>query len=219
MSKLILLRHGQSEWNRKNLFTGWVDVPLSAQGIEEAVQAGKALTSVPVDVIFTSTLGRAQMTAALALMSHESGKVARVVHDEPWYELCDTQALERTVPVYVAWQLNERMYGELQGLNKDEIRRRFGVDQVQKWRRSFDEAPPGGESLKMTAARTIPYFKEKVMPFLEQGKNVWISAHGNSLRALVMFIKGLQENEVMELEIATGVPLAYTWTAQGWAYA
>jgi 2,3-bisphosphoglycerate-dependent phosphoglycerate mutase len=216
MAKLILLRHGQSEWNRLNLFTGWVDVPLSVKGVEESIAAGKALASIPIDVIFTSTLIRAQETVALAMMSHGSGKVPRFVHEEKWFELCSEKTKQQTIPVYAAEELNERMYGELQGLNKQETIEKFGKEQVHRWRRSFDQAPPGGESLKMTAARSIPYFQKKILPLLTQGKNVLIAAHGNSLRAISMVLDGLSEELVMQLEIPTGEPILYTHSTKGW---
>ncbi len=217
MAKLILLRHGQSEWNRQNLFTGWVDVPLSIKGVEESIAAGKALASIPIDVIFTSKLIRAQETVALAMMSHGSGKIPRFVHEEQgWFELCSKEIKQQTIPVYSSEALNERMYGELQGLNKQETIEKFGKDQIHKWRRSFDQAPPGGESLKMTAARSIPYFQEKIVPLLSQGKNVLISAHGNSLRAISMVLDGLSEDLVMQLEIPTGEPILYTYSTKGW---
>jgi 2,3-bisphosphoglycerate-dependent phosphoglycerate mutase len=221
-AKLILMRHGQSEWNRLNLFTGWVDIPLSVKGVEEAIEGGKRIAHVPVDVIFTSSLIRAQMTAMLAMMSHSSGKVPCVQHPNEgklgeWAQVYSDVAKESCIPVYNAWQLNERMYGKLQGLNKQETKDKFGEEQVQIWRRSFDQAPPEGESLKMTAARTIPYFQEEIMPLLKQGTNVFISAHGNSLRSIVMFLDHLTEDQVVKLEIATGEPLLYTFYGEKWS--
>lgn len=217
MAKLILLRHGESEWNRRNLFTGWVDIPLSEKGIQEALEAGKKFAAVPVDVVFTSTLTRAHMTASLAMLHHSSGKVIRFVHKgerADWFERCQKEALAQTIPVYSAWELNERMYGELQGLNKQETAAQFGSAQVHSWRRGFDVHPPGGESLKMTAARTIPYFQEQIVPQLEKGLSVLVSAHGNSLRSIVMFLDRLSEDAVMDLELATGAPLFYTFSGK-----
>lgn len=216
-----MLRHGQSEWNRLNLFTGWVDIPLSKGGIEESLKAGKRIAHLPIDVIFVSSLIRAQMTAMLAMTEHESGKVPVVLHPgegklEEWAQVYSPKAEENTIPVITAWQLNERMYGKLQGLNKQETIDEFGPEQVKIWRRSFDVAPPEGESLAMTAERAIPYFKERILPYLEQGKNVFISAHGNSLRAIVMYLDNLTKDEVLHLELATGEPLIYSFSNGKW---
>lgn len=221
-AKLILMRHGQSEWNRLNLFTGWVDIPLSAKGVEEAIEGGKKIAKVPIDIIFTSSLIRAQMTAMLAMMSHSSGKVPCVQHPndqklQDWGTVYSQSAKESCIPVYCAWQLNERMYGRLQGLNKQETREKFGNEQVHIWRRSFDQAPPEGESLEMTAERTIPYFQEMILPLLKEGSNIFISAHGNSLRSIVMFLNNLSKDQVVNLELATGEPLLYTFTGQTWS--
>ncbi len=219
-AKLILLRHGASLWNQKNIFTGWVDIPLSPKGIEESFQAGKKIATTPIDVIFTSTLIRAQMTAMLAMSVHEGDKVPCILHTEgklkEWAEIYSEETKKSCIPVHVAWQLNERMYGELQGMNKDEMREKFGADQVQIWRRSFDVPPPEGESLEMTAARSIPYFQEKIIPLLNAGKNVLISAHGNSLRSIVMFLDKLSKEQVVNLEMATGAPVIYTFEAGNW---
>jgi len=220
-AKLILMRHGQSEWNKLNLFTGWVDIPLSWQGIQEALEGGRKIAHVPIDVIFVSSLIRSQMTAMLAMVSHHSGKVPCMHHEreeklESWGKIYSEAALEKCIPVFATWQLNERMYGKLQGLNKQETKEQFGEAQVQKWRRSFDIAPPEGESLAMTTERTLPYFQQSVMPFLKSGKNVFISAHGNSLRAIVMFLDRLSQEEVVALEIATGDPLTYEFCDGEW---
>lgn len=220
-AKLILIRHGQSEWNRLNLFTGWVDIPLSPKGVEEAIEAGKRIADLRVDVIYTSSLIRAQMTALLAMMHHSSGKIPYVIHAtenqlESWSEIYSEKTRSQMIPVHCAWQLNERMYGQLQGLNKRETMDQFGEQLVHQWRRSFDRAPPGGESLEMTAKRSIPYFQETILPLLQKGENVLISAHGNSLRAIIMFLDRLSKEEVMQLEIATGEPLIYTFEAQSW---
>jgi 2,3-bisphosphoglycerate-dependent phosphoglycerate mutase len=221
MTKLILMRHGESEWNRKNLFTGWVDIPLSTKGVEEAIEGGKKIAHVPIDVIFTSCLIRAQMTAMLAMLHHASRKVPCVQHPgegklEEWAQVYSDAAKEGCIPVYNAWELNERMYGKLQGMNKQEMREKFGNEQVQIWRRSYDGAPPEGESLAMTAERSIPYFKTRILPLLKEGKNVFISAHGNSLRSIVMFLDDLTQDQVVHLELATGMPLLYTFTGQTW---
>jgi 2,3-bisphosphoglycerate-dependent phosphoglycerate mutase len=220
-AKLIMMRHGQSEWNRLNLFTGWVDIPLSVEGIEESIEGGKKVSDIPIDLIFVSSLIRAQMTAMLVMAYHKSGKVPYVLHPnqgklEEWAQIHSPTAQEMCVPVVVAWQLNERMYGMLQGMNKQEMREKYGADQVHIWRRSFDVAPPEGESLEMTAERSIPYFKEAIMPQLQSGKNVFISAHGNSLRSIAMFLDGLSKEEVVALEIPTGKPLLYDFFDGKW---
>lgn len=216
MSKLIMMRHGQSTWNELNLFTGWVDVPLSSKGVEEAIKGGELIKDIPIDVIFTSSLMRAQQTAMLAMLQHQSKKVPVIQHPgqgklEEWAIIYSEKAHTQTVPVYCAWQINERMYGELQGLNKAETMDKFGKEQVQIWRRSFDIAPPGGESLEMTAARSIPYFKEQIVPALKNGLNVLITAHGNSLRSIIMFLDNLSKEEVVKLELDTGVPIIYDY--------
>lgn len=219
MSKLIMMRHGQSQWNLFNLFTGWVDIPLSQKGIEEALAGGEQIKDLPIDIIFMSSLIRSQMTAMLATASHSSGKVPVVIHEnggklQEWATIYNAHAESETIPTFVAWQLNERMYGELQGLNKQETMDKYGMEQVKLWRRSYDVAPPQGESLEMTAARAIPYFQDRIVPLLKEGKNVFISAHGNSLRAIVMNIEKLSKEEVLQLELATGAPLLYEY-AQG----
>ncbi|MBS0615352.1 MAG: 2,3-bisphosphoglycerate-dependent phosphoglycerate mutase [Verrucomicrobia bacterium] len=221
MAKLILLRHGASLWNELNIFTGWVDIPLSQKGIQESLDAGKKIADIPIDVIFTSTLCRAQQTAMLAMSVHKGGRIPRVLHSsggnlEKWGQIYSKETEGQTIPVYVAWELNERMYGELQGMNKDDMRTKFGAEQVHVWRRSFDVAPPQGESLKMTAQRAIPYFEKEIIPELKKGKNVLVSAHGNSLRAIVKDIDGLSDEAVVKLEIPTGVPIIYTFDKGKW---
>lgn len=161
---LILLRHGESMWNEKNLFTGCVDVPLTTKGIEEAIEAGKRIRNIPVDMIYTSSLIRAQMTAMLAMTQHRRKKVPIIVHTEneqarTWSRIFSDETKKQCVPVIRAWQLNERMYGELQGLNKKETAEKYGKEQVHEWRRSYDTPPPSGESLEMCAERAFDYFK------------------------------------------------------------
>lgn len=218
MAKLILLRHGESLWNKKNRFTGWVDLPLSKKGIQESLEAGKKIKDLPIDIIFTSTLVRAQMTVFLALSEHSSNKVPVVQHEEgklkTWAKIYDPHAQAETIPVFCSWHLNERMYGELQGLNKAEVAQKFGEKQLKLWRRSYDVAPPGGESLAMTAARTIPYFTQHILPHIQAGKNVFIGAHGNSLRSICMHLDNLSEEEVLQLELATGDPIIYNYQNQ-----
>jgi 2,3-bisphosphoglycerate-dependent phosphoglycerate mutase len=186
---LVLVRHGESEWNLKNLFTGWKDVDLSQKGIVEARSAGQKLKAqgLRFDVAFTSALIRAQRT--LTLMLDELGQSG--------------------IPVFKDQALNERDYGELVGLNKDDARARWGAEQVLVWRRSYDQPPPGGESLKDTAARVLPYYLQEILPGVLRGKRVLVSAHGNSLRALVMVLDRLSPAEIVKREIGTGVPLVY----------
>lgn len=189
MSQLILIRHGQSTWNAENRFTGWVDCPLSELGRAEAKRAGERLAGEDIRVgrAFTSTLVRAIDTGRIVLDALGQGDLDQ----------------ER------AWQLNERFYGALTGRNKDQAREEFGDEQVHTWRRGFDVDLPGGESLKDTTTRTLPYFNRVVMPATEEHNVVLVSAHGNSLRAIVKELDGLDDEEVTGLEIATGVPLVY----------
>jgi len=213
MSQLILLRHGESVWNRKNVFTGWVDVPLSPNGITEAIKAGEQLSKIEFDEVYTSVQVRAIETVMLALAQNKSDKTPVVIHDEgkmkDWTRIYSDEMKEKIIPVYRDWHLNERYYGELQGKNKAETAKEYGDELVHQWRRSYDIPPPNGECLKDTAERTIPFFKENIIPKLEEGKNILVSAHGNSLRSIVMFIDNLTKEEVLSLEIPTGKPLFY----------
>src|ERR1700751_4408394 len=186
---LVLVRHGQSEWNLKNLFTGWRDVDLTEVGVAEAVRAGRSLKAqgVRFEVAFTSVLKRAQRT--LDIMLKELG--------------------QENLPVLRDQALNERDYGDLVGLNKDDARKRWGDEQVLKWRRSYDIAPPGGESLRDTAARVLPYYIQEILPRVLRGERVLVAAHGNSLRALVMVLDRLSPKESVARELATGVPMIY----------
>jgi 2,3-bisphosphoglycerate-dependent phosphoglycerate mutase len=192
---LVLVRHGQSEWNEKNLFTGWRDVGLTEKGRAEAHAAGRALKEAGYrfDLDYTSALQRAQETNAIILAEIGQPDLA-VVEDQA---------------------LNERDYGDLSGLNKDDARERWGEEQVHVWRRSYDVAPPGGESLKDTAARVLPYFEREILPKVLAGKSVLVTAHGNSLRALVMRLEALSEEQIVKVEIATGAPLVYELDASG----
>ncbi len=190
MGVLILIRHGQSVWNAENRFTGWTDVELSERGVGEAERAGDILSEIRFGVVHTSGLIRAQKTAEIIMSRNNvSGKI----------------------PVMKDQRLNERHYGDLQGLNKAETAEKHGAEQVHIWRRSFDVPPPGGESLKMNAERTIPYFEEEILPDLKDGKNVLVSAHGNSLRSIVMHIESISPEEIVSLEIATGTPMFYKY--------
>ena len=223
MATLILLRHGQSLWNKANRFTGWVDVPLSQQGIEEAMNAGKQLAEQPIDIIFISTLMRAQQTAMLAMVHNQSQKTPCIIHQEDekmaqWTQIHNAEAEKSIIPCYVDWRLNERYYGELQGANKAETIEKYGADQVKIWRRSYDIPPPEGESLQMTAERTLPCLNERIIPALQQGKNCLVAAHGNSLRSIVMSLEKLSSAEVLQLELPTGIPRLYKYTGQGWQW-
>lgn len=186
---LVLVRHGQSEWNLKNLFTGWKDVDLTDNGVAEARAAGRKLKahSLQFDVAFTSDLKRAQRT--LDLILEEMG--------------------QKDIPITRNMALNERDYGDLVGLNKDDARKKWGEEQVLKWRRSYDIAPPGGESLKDTVARALPYFVQEILPRVLRGERTLVAAHGNSLRALVMVLERLSPEGILKRELATGVPIVY----------
>ena len=188
MTILVLIRHGQSVWNATNRFTGWTDVELSEKGEGEAATAGEQLAEVSFDVVHTSALIRAQKTAEIVMSKNRVSGEIPTKQDE---------------------RLNERNYGDLQGLNKAETAEIHGSEQVHIWRRSFDVPPPGGESLEMTAERTIPYFVEEIIPDLDSGMNVLVAAHGNSLRSIVMHIEDISPEEITKLEIPTGVPMCY----------
>ncbi len=187
MSTLIIFRHGQSVWNLENKFTGWVDVELTSKGVEEAKAAGEKLKGFTFDYAYASDLKRAQNTLKIAL---------------------ETSGHKPLTPNYNK-ALNERMYGDLQGLNKADTVAKYGEEQVKIWRRSFDVPPPNGESLKDTAARVIPYFENEIIPKLKEGKNIVIAAHGNSLRALIMYLEKMTPAQILEFEIGTGVPRIY----------
>ena len=187
MAKLVLIRHGQSQWNLENRFTGWVDISLTDKGRQEAKLGAEKIKGIRFDKAFTSLLKRARETLKIVL---------EVIGQEE-------------IPVEKNQALNERHYGELQGLNKDEMKKKYGEEQVQLWRRSYDIAPPGGESLKDTAARTLPYFRENILPEVRSGKNILVSAHGNSLRSIVMELDHLTKEQVLQLELATGAPIVY----------
>jgi 2,3-bisphosphoglycerate-dependent phosphoglycerate mutase len=187
MAQLVLIRHGQSQWNLENKFTGWVDVPLTDLGREEARKGGERIKSIKFDKAYTSVLERANETLDIVL------------------EVIDQKAL----PTEKDEALNERHYGDLQGLNKAETAKKYGDEQVHIWRRSYDVPPPNGESLKDTAARTLPYFDNKIVPDLKNGKNIIVAAHGNSLRSIVMQLDKLSKEQVLKLNLGTGVPIVY----------
>src|SRR3954468_1628143 len=194
MSKLVLIRHGQSLWNLENRFTGWIDVPLTEQGRAEARRAGQLIADLKFDVAYTSVLTRAQETLALVLEA--GGQRPPIIRDQA---------------------LNERHYGDLQGLNKADTARRYGDDQVKLWRRSYDVVPPNGESLELTAKRTLPFYDRCIAGDLRQAKNVLVVAHGNSNRSIVMQLDKLSGEQVVALELATGAPLVYEMDAAGGA--
>jgi 2,3-bisphosphoglycerate-dependent phosphoglycerate mutase len=193
MARLVLLRHGESQWNLENRFTGWVDVPLSPRGIQEAKNAGDKLRGFTFDRAFTSVLERAKETLRLALDAIG----------------------QSNIPIEKDKALNERMYGELQGLNKAETAKKYGEAQVKVWRRSYDVPPPGGESLKDTAERVLPYYETTIKPYLLKGETILVAAHGNSLRALIMELERLSREQVLELNIPTGAPLLYELDGTG----
>ncbi len=203
MPNLILLRHGESQWNLENRFTGWTDVPLSPKGEQEAREAGQKLKSYKFDIAYTSVLKRAINTLNIVL---------KIIGQE-------------SLPILYDKALNERHYGALQGLNKAETAKKYGDEQVKLWRRSYDVPPPKektelnpdgiSESLKDTAARTLPYFESKILPDIKKGKNVLVAAHGNSLRSIVMKLDNLTREQVIELNIPTGVPLLYVYDDKG----
>ena len=215
MAQLTLIRHGQSLWNAQNRFTGWVDVPLSRKGIDEALAAGESLQDVQFDVAFTSTLVRAQQTLMLLLGCNKASHSPVIMHEEAnadWFQLMDQDVHDSGVlPIYYDQRLNERYYGDLQGKNKDQVREEFGADQVKIWRRSFNICPPNGESLELTCKRTLPCFEERILPLLKEGKNVIISAHGNSLRSIIMDLENISEADIVGLEISTGTPMHYEY--------
>ncbi|MFZ3054956.1 MAG: 2,3-diphosphoglycerate-dependent phosphoglycerate mutase [Minisyncoccales bacterium] len=207
MNKLVIIRHGESVWNKENVFTGWIDAPLSEKGIEQAKKAGQLLKEkgFSFDLAFTSSLERAQNTLDLIL-----------------------KEMDISIPVEKSWRLNERHYGALQGMNKDEMREKFGIQQVEIWRRSYDVRPPvkteekelkykevkegevpSTESLKDTEERLFPYWKENIVPEIKSGKNIIISAHGNSIRSLIKNIEELSGDEIIKIEIPVGIPLVY----------
>jgi len=192
MAKLVLVRHGESLWNLENRFTGWVDVPLTEKGRAEAKRAAQLLSGMSFQVAYTSVLVRAQETLDLMLAS-----------------------LGRDIPVIRDAALNERHYGDLQGLNKADTARRYGDEQVKLWRRSYDVAPPNGESLEMTSQRTLPFFDRAIMGDVRLDKNVLVVAHGNSIRSIVMKLDGLTKQQVLELNLDTGIPVVYEMASDG----
>lgn len=194
MATLVLLRHGQSQWNLENRFTGWVDVDLSEKGIEEAKAAGEELKALGVkwDEVHTSRLVRAQKTLDIVL-----------------------KVMQQSPPIQIDSALNERHYGDLQGLDKDQTRKQYGDEQVHIWRRSYDVPPPGGECLADTAKRALPYFKEYILKPVKEGKNILVTAHGNSLRAIVMVLNRMSSDQILKLNLDTGKPYIYEFNEKG----
>ncbi len=216
MSRLILLRHGQSQWNAAGRFTGWVDVPLSRKGVEEALEASEELSNESIDVVYMSGLQRAQQTAMIALCQGSDSRTPIMIHESgllaEWSAIHDDEAAKLAIPCYIDQCLNERYYGELQGLKKEVVAKEHGEAQCQVWRRGYDTPPPGGESLQDTAERVLPLLHQTFLPILEADKTCLVVAHGNSLRAMVMEMESLTANEVQGLEIPTGQPRAYEYT-------
>jgi 2,3-bisphosphoglycerate-dependent phosphoglycerate mutase len=222
MAKLILIRHGQSLWNAANKFTGWVDVPLSERGRAEATIASCKLRDYRVNVCFTSMLFRAIETAVICLTEVDDicgGKIPILKHeagDLDWHgwDKFDGNPDEE-LPIFSTAALDERYYGQLQGLDKAQTAEKFGKDQVQLWRRSYDVRPPGGESLEDTRNRTLPFFRDRILSHLKHGDDVLVSAHGNSLRSIIMELESISEEDIPKLELGTAIPLVYDIDSSG----
>ncbi len=216
LTTLVLVRHGQSQWNLENRFTGWVDVPLSVKGREEATSAGKKLKNMRFDTMYVSHLMRAIQTLHYILLELSDERIPILYHEEQrihaWEHYTGNQ--DKEIPIYQSVDLAERYYGDLQGLNKAETMKKYGEAQVHLWRRSYDINPPHGESLKDTCERTIPYYKKNILPELQAGKNVLIVAHGNSLRSITKYVENISDEEIPKVEIPTGVPIVYTFDSQ-----
>jgi 2,3-bisphosphoglycerate-dependent phosphoglycerate mutase len=216
LATLVLVRHGQSQWNLENRFTGWVDVPLSMKGREEAAAAGKKLKDYHFDTVYVSHLLRAIQTMHYILLELHDKRIPILYHEEQRIHKWEHYSGDRNneIPVYQSVDLAERYYGNLQGLNKAETVKKYGEEQVRIWRRSYDINPPNGESLKDTCERTIPYYKNHILPELQHGKNALIVAHGNSLRSIVKYVENISDTEIPNVEIPTGVPLVYVFDNQ-----
>ena len=222
MTKLILIRHGQSLWNAANKFTGWVDVPLSEQGRAEATIASCKLRNYRIDLCFTSMLFRAIETAVICLTEVDDicgGKIPIIKHeagDPDWHDWDKYEGnRDQELPIFLSVALDERHYGNLQGLDKSETAQEFGEEQVHTWRRSYDVRPPGGESLEDTRNRTLPFFHDRILTHLKQGDNVLIAAHGNSLRSIIMELENISSEDIPHLELGTGVPIVYDLDESG----
>jgi 2,3-bisphosphoglycerate-dependent phosphoglycerate mutase len=213
---LVLVRHGQSQWNLENRFTGWVDVPLSVKGREEATSAGKKLKDFHFDTMYVSHLMRAIQTLHYILLELSDTRIPIVYHEEQRIHEWEHYNGDRNneIPIYQAVDLAERYYGDLQGLNKAETMKKYGEAQVHLWRRSYDINPPKGESLKDTCERTIPYYKNNILPQLQEGKTILVVAHGNSLRSITKYVEDISDKEIPNVEIPTGVPIVYTFDSR-----
>lgn len=210
MGYLVLVRHGESRWNLDNKFTGWVDVPLSEKGIYEALVTAEQLEGFGIDIAFTSTLTRAQETLLLVLAKQDYTGIFMHKDKRHRARMLHPRVLEsHETPIHTSSALNERFYGKLQGMNKNKARQKFGEKQVFVWRRSYGVRPPGGECLKDTYARAVPYFVKYIMPEVRKGKNVIVSAHGNSLRAIVKYLDEIEDERIPNLELPTGKPIIY----------
>jgi 2,3-bisphosphoglycerate-dependent phosphoglycerate mutase len=216
LATMVLVRHGQSQWNLENRFTGWVDVPLSAKGRDEATSAGKKLKDMRFDTMYVSHLMRAIQTMHYILLELTDKRIPIIYHEEKRINNWEYYSGDRKneIPIYQSVDLAERYYGDLQGLNKADTMKKYGEQQVRIWRRSYDINPPNGESLKDTYERTIPYYKNHILPELQEGKNVLIVAHGNSLRSITKYVENISDQEIPNVEIPTGVPIVYTFDSQ-----
>ena len=216
LATMVLVRHGQSQWNLENRFTGWVDVPLSVKGRDEATSAGKKLKDMRFDTMYVSHLMRAIQTMHYILLELTDKRIPIIYHEEKrihdWEHYSGDRKNE--IPIYQSVDLAERYYGDLQGLNKADTMKKYGEQQVHIWRRSYDVNPPKGESLKDTCERTIPYYKKHILPELQAGKNVLIIAHGNSLRSIMKYVENISDQDIPNVEIPTGVPIVYTLDIQ-----
>ncbi|OGN61507.1 MAG: hypothetical protein A3F09_06150 [Chlamydiae bacterium RIFCSPHIGHO2_12_FULL_49_11] len=220
MGRLILVRHADSVWNQKNIFTGWVDIGLSAKGIADAAKLGEIIKDEPIDRIYVSDLIRSQMTAMIAF-AKETKRIPVLMCDEgrphrDRHEIYDEETKKEVIPVYVAWELNERYYGKLQGKNKDVLRREVGEKTFTEWRRSYKTSPPGGESLEMTVERVLPFFKRRIEEELKEGKRILIVAHGNSLRGILKYIQNISDEDIVRLEVPTAQPMIFDYHAGAW---
>ncbi|MGM5480549.1 MAG: 2,3-bisphosphoglycerate-dependent phosphoglycerate mutase [Nanobdellota archaeon] len=217
MGYLTLIRHGESRWNVDNKFTGWVDVPLTEVGIHEAQIAGERMNSLSYDVAFTSKLVRAHETLLIVLAHQQKTGIFQHTSDKrkSWSKHNHHVIEENEIPIYSNEALNERYYGALQGKNKQDMKNHYGEKQVFIWRRSYAIRPPEGESLEDVYNRSVPYFKKQILPLLKKGKNILVSAHGNSLRAIIKYLDDISEQEIPHLELKTGKPIHYEMNDEG----
>jgi 2,3-bisphosphoglycerate-dependent phosphoglycerate mutase len=216
LATMVLVRHGQSQWNLENRFTGWMDIPLSMKGNQEATSAGKKLRNMRFDTIYISHLLRAIQTLHYILLELQDKRIPIIYHEDRRIHDWEHYSGDRNneIPIYQSVDLAERYYGDLQGLNKAETMKKYGEHQVHLWRRSYDTNPPNGESLKDTCERTIPYYKNHILPELQAGKTILIVAHGNSLRSIIKYVENISDKDIPNVEIPTGVPIIYTFDSQ-----